>query len=98
MTIFNYYNQNKINSSYKNISLSKFKEDESNNYYKAQSNNLIKVYIGGSVQNPGFYEIDKSLSINEILNEYIVLKQSADLTKINLNKKLNSNDRLIIPE
>jgi len=98
MSIFNYYNQNKISSSYKNISLNKFKEDNSNKYYKAQSNNLIEVSIGGAVKNPGIYEIDKSLSINEILNEYIVLEKSADLTKINLNKKLTLNDRLIIPE
>ena len=98
MTIFQYYNQNKINSKYKNISLNKFKENKFNNYYKAKNNNLIQIYIGGAVKNPGNFNVEKNLTIQEILNRYIILKQSADLTNINLNKKLNPKDKLIIPK
>ena len=82
MVLFNYYNQKNISENYKNISLSKFKENEFNNYYDAKDNNMIEIYIGGAVKNPGTYEIKKSISIDEIIQKYVILENTADLSKI----------------
>ncbi|MDZ7672076.1 MAG: hypothetical protein U5K53_04450 [Halanaerobiales bacterium] len=98
MTVFNYYNQKNISENYKNISISKFKENEFNTYYDAKDNNMIEVYIGGAVKNPGTYQVKKSLSIDEIIQDYVILENAADLSKINKNKKIQHKDRVIIPQ
>ncbi|MGM0445094.1 MAG: SLBB domain-containing protein [Bacillota bacterium] len=97
MTVFNYFNKNNISSNYKNISISKFKESEFNTYYDAKDNKMIEVYIGGAVKNPGTYKVKKRTSIDKIIKKYINLNNNADLSKININRKLQHKDRLIIP-
>jgi hypothetical protein len=98
MTVFNYYNQKNISENYKNISIRKFKENEFNTYYDAKDNNMIEVYIGGAVKKPGNYQVKKSLSIDEIIQDYVILENAADLSKININKKIQHKDRIIIPQ
>jgi hypothetical protein len=59
---------------------------------------MIEVYIGGAVKKPGNYQVKKSLSIDEIIQDYVILENAADLSKININKKIQHKDRIIIPQ
>ncbi len=58
----------------------------------------IKVYITGQVVNPGVYSIDKGARIEDLLNLAGGPTDDADLLHINLSKKLNDEQQVVIPK
>ena len=64
---------------------------------KESFENEITVQIQGAVQYPGNYIIKKNSKIKELL-EKVMLRVDADLSKINLNKKITKNCAFLIPE
>lgn len=98
MTSFKVYNERKIVNNYKNVTLEKFKDKrfsiiDSNKKIKSE----IKIHISGAVRNPGFYRIIPGARIKRIINEVVILREDAEITNLNLDKKLYKNDKLKIP-
>ena len=98
MTLLNVFNERKITKNYKNVTLKKFKETrfkvvDSNKEIKSE----IKIHISGAVRNPGFYHIIPGTKLKRIIEEFIILREDAKITSLNLNKKLYKNDKIIVP-
>lgn len=98
MTLFNLYNERKITKNYKHITLEKFKEQrfrvvDSNK----ETNSEMKIHISGAVRNPGYYSIIPGTKIKRIIEEVVILRKDAEISSLNLNKKLYKNDKIIIP-
>jgi len=58
----------------------------------------ILVHIAGAVNNPGVYELDEGVRINDVLNAAGGAAENADLTKVNLAAFAIDAMQIIIPE
>lgn len=99
MVFFDIYNERMIANNYSTISLKKFKEKEFS-YSNGKSTNhtkIAKIHISGAVKNPGFYEIKSGISLKQIVEEIVILRSDANISNLNLNKKIYHEDKLIIP-
>lgn len=61
-----------------------------------ESFDTIKVDIKGAINKPGVYEVDENTIVNELIELAGGLKEDADTSIINLAKKLNNEDLIII--
>ncbi|MCF8000332.1 MAG: hypothetical protein K9K76_00535 [Halanaerobiales bacterium] len=98
MTLFNIFKEREITNNYKNVTLQKFKKRrfkvvDSNK----EINSEIKIHISGAVRNPGFYHIIPGTKLKRIIEELVILREDAEITNLNLNKKLYKNDKIIVP-
>ena len=57
----------------------------------------IMVYITGEVKNPGIYELEENSRIKDVIEEAGGLKETADITDINLATILQDEDKITIP-
>ena len=58
----------------------------------------IYVDIGGCVQNPGLYQLEKGARVKDGITAAGGLVGNADTSQINLAKKLNDEEKLYIPK
>ncbi|MDY3118560.1 MAG: ComEA family DNA-binding protein [Peptoniphilus sp.] len=58
----------------------------------------IYVDIGGCVQNPGLYELEKGARVKDGITAAGGIVGNADTSQINLAKKLNDEEKLYIPK
>ena len=56
----------------------------------------IAVDIKGAVENPGLYEVDNDITVYELIGIAGGLKSYADTSLINLSKRLNDQDVVIV--
>lgn len=61
-------------------------------------NNLITVYISGEINIEGVYQIESDKLLIDLINKAGGLTKDADISNINLARKLNSNEMIIIPK
>jgi len=99
MTVLEIYREKKLVSNYKDLTLKQYKKE---NFKlspddKIRTNYRIEIQVGGAVKNPGFHEIISGIKVKRLLDEYIILKDNADLSKVDLEQKLYNNDKIIIP-
>lgn len=66
------------------------------NFNKKDIKNDIKVEIKGAVKKEGVYEINPSSRVNDLIKISGGLNSSADISTINLSKKLKNEDVVII--
>ncbi|HMA60272.1 MAG TPA: hypothetical protein VKN64_08275 [Halanaerobiales bacterium] len=98
MTVFEVYEARKIRQNYKAVTLEKFKKEKFRHYSQnSEEEERVKIHISGAVKNPGFYEVEPGIKLKRIINSIIILREDADLAKINLNKKIYKKDQIIIP-
>ena len=57
----------------------------------------IMVYITGEVKNPGIYELEENSRIKDVIEKAGGLKETADITDINLATILQDEDKITIP-
>ena len=55
------------------------------------------VYITGEVKNPGIYELEENSRIKDVIEKAGGLKETADITDINLATILQDEDKITIP-
>ena len=60
--------------------------------------NKIAVYITGQVKNPGVYYLDTNSRLDAAIDIAGGITQIADISKINLSKKLVDSDKVVIPK
>lgn len=63
-----------------------------------EKNNMIGVYITGRVNNPGVYYLKYGARLYELLDLCGGISENADISSINLAKKLNDSDMITINE
>ena len=62
------------------------------------NNNLITVYISGEINIEGVYQIESDKLLIDLINKAGGFTKDADISNINLARKLNSNEMIIIPK
>lgn len=72
-------------------------ENETKEQEKVDITKKIMVYITGEVKNPGTYELVESSRIKDVIEEAGGLKETADITDINLATILQDEDKITIP-
>ena len=72
-------------------------ENEAKEQKKVDITNKIMVYITGEVKNPGIYELEENSRIKDVIEEAGGLKETADITDINLATILQDEDKITIP-
>lgn len=60
--------------------------------------NKIAVYITGQVKNPGVYYLDTNSRLDAAIDIAGGITQDADISKVNLSKKLIDSDKIVIPQ
>lgn len=58
----------------------------------------IGVYITGQIKSPGVYYLSQNSRVDAAIDIAGGLTQEADISKINLSKKLVDSDKIVIPE
>ena len=56
----------------------------------------IKVDIKGAINNPGVYEVDENSRVIDVINSANGLREDANITLLNLSKKVKDQDVIII--
>ena len=72
-------------------------ENETKEQEKVDITKKIMVYITGEVKNPGIYELEENSRIKDIIEKAGGLKETADITDINLATILQDEDKITIP-
>lgn len=72
-------------------------ENETKEQKKVDITNKIMVYITGEVKNPGIYELEENSRIKDVIEKAGGLKETADITDINLATILQDEDKITIP-
>ena len=72
-------------------------ENETKEQEKVDITKEIMVYITGEVKNPGIYELEANSRIKDVIEEAGGLKETADITDINLATILQDEDKITIP-
>ena len=72
-------------------------ENETKEQEKVDITKGIMVYITGEVKNPGIYELEENSRIKDVIEEAGGLKETADITDINLATILQDEDKITIP-
>ena len=72
-------------------------ENETKEQEKVDITNKIMVYITGEVKNPGIYELEENSRIKDVIEKSGGLKETADITDINLATILQDEDKITIP-
>ena len=72
-------------------------ENETKEQKKVNITNKIMVYITGEVKNPGIYELEENSRIKDVIEKAGGLKETADITDINLATILQDEDKITIP-
>ena len=72
-------------------------ENEAKEQKKVDITNKIMVYITGEVKNPGIYELEENSRIKDVIEKAGGLKETADITDINLATILQDEDKITIP-
>lgn len=72
-------------------------ENRTNEKEKIDITTKIVVYITGEVKNPGIYELEENSRIKDAIEESGGLKETADITDINLATILQDEDKITIP-
>ena len=72
-------------------------ENETKEQEKIDITKKIMVYITGEVKNPGIYELEENSRIKDVIEEAGGLKETADITDINLATILQDEDKIAIP-
>ena len=60
--------------------------------------NKIAVYITGEIKNPGVYYLNPNSRLESVIDIAGGITQIADISKINLSKKLVDSDKVVIPK
>ena len=63
---------------------------------ESKSFDKIRVDIKGAINKPGVYEVDEEMIVNDLITLAGGLREDADTSVINLAKKLNNEDLIII--
>lgn len=64
--------------------------------FEKENIKLIKVHISGEVANPGVYELEEGARVDDLVKLCGGLSQEADVSRINLAKKLTDEDKILI--
>lgn len=72
-------------------------ENETKEQEKVDIKKKIMVYITGEVKNPGIYELEENSRIKDAIEKAGGLKETADITDINLATILQDEDKITIP-
>ena len=72
-------------------------ENETKEQEKVDITKKIMVYITGEVKNPGIYELEENSRIKDVIEKAGGLKETADITDINLATILQDEDKITIP-
>ena len=72
-------------------------ENNTNEQEKVNITTKIMIYITGQVKNPGIYELQENSRIKDAIEEAGGLKETADITDINLATILQDEDKITIP-
>lgn len=72
-------------------------ENETKEEEKVDITKKIMVYITGEVKNPGIYELEENSRIKDVIEKAGGLKETADITDINLATILQDEDKITIP-
>ena len=72
-------------------------EDETKEQEEVDITKEIMVYITGEVKNPGIYELEENSRIKDVIEKAGGLKETADITDINLATILQDEDKITIP-
>ena len=72
-------------------------ENETKEQGKVDITKKIMVYITGEVKNPGIYELEENSRIKDVIEKAGGLKETADITDINLATILQDEDKITIP-
>lgn len=72
-------------------------ENNTNEQEKVNITTKMMVYITGEVKNPGIYELEENSRIKDAIEEAGGLKETADITDINLATILQDEDKITIP-
>lgn len=72
-------------------------ENETKEQEKVDITKKIMVYITGEVKKPGIYELEENSRIKDVIEEAGGLKETADITDINLATILQDEDKITIP-
>lgn len=72
-------------------------KNETKEQGKVNITKKIMVYITGEVKNPGIYELEENSRIKDVIEEAGGLKETADITDINLATILQDEDKIAIP-
>lgn len=91
LLVFNYKNNNKVQA--KEIEVIKEKKEIKE---QTKEKNLLKVDIKGHINNPGVYELEEKSRIIDVINKAGGTKEEADLSIINLSKKIEDEMIIII--
>ena len=80
------------------INIIETSEENSTNEQKEVSiTTKIVVYVTGEVKEPGIYELEENSRIKDAIEEAGGLKETADITDINLATILEDEDKITIP-
>lgn len=72
-------------------------ENETKEQEKVDITKKIMVYITGEVKNSGIYELEENSRIKDVIEKAGGLKETADITDINLATILQDEDKITIP-
>lgn len=72
-------------------------KNETKEEEKVDITKKIMVYITGEVKNPGIYELEENSRIKDVIEKAGGLKETADITDINLATILQDEDKITIP-
>ena len=72
-------------------------ENETKEQEKVDITKKIMVYITGEVKNPGIYELEENSRIKDVIEKAGGLKETEDITDINLATILQDEDKITIP-
>ena len=72
-------------------------ENETKEQEKVDITKKIMVYITGEVKKPGIYELEENSRIKDVIEKAGGLKETADITDINLATILQDEDKITIP-
>lgn len=72
-------------------------ENNTNDQEKVNITTKMMVYITGEVKKPGIYELEENSRIKDAIEEAGGLKETADITDINLATILQDEDKITIP-
>lgn len=72
-------------------------ENETKEQEKVDITKKIMAYITGEVKNPGIYELEENSRIKDVIEKAGGLKETADITDINLATILQDEDKITIP-
>lgn len=69
-----------------------------NNQKVSKKENKIGVYVTGEIKKPGVYYLDIDSRIDAAIDIAGGITENADISKINLSKKLVDSDKIVIPK